>query len=108
MPAASGEEHPARPATPTPARALRKRSRRDRRASRGLFICSALRGNGWSETLREPVVRLVPAQLLGEAPDGRTGVDQGELGPAEVGEILQVLGRERGGQDGVVRAAGGE
>ena len=57
-----------------------------------------------SEALREAVVGLAPAQLASEAPRRRVGVDDDELGPRHLGEVLQLLGAERRRQHGVMVA----
>src|SRR3954453_15853348 len=44
-----------------------------------------------SETLGQPVVRLVPTQLLGEAARRRAGVDHGQLGARHLRQVPQVL-----------------
>src|ERR1043165_1093478 len=99
-PAPTGEEQPPRAAAPMPASAPRKRGRR----AMGPFMWTALRGVEVvrSPPVGEPVVRLVPAQFLGESPDPGVGVDQRELGAGHLGEVPQVLTGQRGGQNGVV------
>src|SRR3954447_12169977 len=88
-PAPTGEEHPARAAAPTPANAPRKRVRREM----GPFMCAVLHvGAGVrSQPAGEPVVGLVPAQFLNEAPDPGDGADQRELGAGHLREAPQVL-----------------
>src|SRR5690606_30573130 len=56
-----------------------------------------------SEPLGEPVVGLVPADLVGELARRGVGVDQQQLHADHLGEVGQLLGAHRGGEHGVVR-----
>ncbi|HEX4033179.1 MAG TPA: hypothetical protein VHX66_01935 [Solirubrobacteraceae bacterium] len=48
----------------------------------------------------------VPAQLIAEHAAPRVAVDHDELGARDLGEVLECLDAERGGQNAVVRTAG--
>ncbi len=61
-----------------------------RRPPNGSRVNPSSRRHGLSvgEALGEPVVRLVPAKLLAEAPGGRRCVDPDQLDPGDHGEVL--------------------
>ena len=58
-----------------------------------------------SDPLRQPVVGLVPAQLVAEVAHARLLVDHQQLDPRDLGEVAEELGIERRGEHGVVGAA---
>src|SRR4051794_21082790 len=62
-------------------------------------------GRASSQSPGEPVVGLVPPELLGELLGGGGVVDDEELGAGDAREVLQCLAADGRGQDGVVRAA---
>ena len=75
------------------------------------FVISSLEAGSRPDGLQalgQPVVGLVPAQLVGEASGGGLLVDDHQLGAQDVGEIDHRLGVDRRRQGGVVRAAGAQ